>query len=132
MGGSVRDHRKVQFEDRSLADVNIDGITPEVLQMVDTRLSEGRLLNGSDEEHHRRVAFIGMEIKKQLFPTLDPIGREIKIAGTAYTIIGLAEEKGSFLGNNMDNFVYLPLTTFERQFGATGPWTSSCRWRTYR
>ncbi len=117
VGGSVETYRKVQYEDRSLADVNINGITPEVLQMVDTRLQEGRLLNESDEEHHRRVAYVGMELKKQLFPTLDPIGREIKIAGTAYTIIGLAEEKGSFLGNNMDNVVYLPMSTFERQFG---------------
>ena len=117
VGGSVDTSRKVQFGDKSLADVEISGITPEVLQMVDTRLLEGRLINESDEEHNRRVAFIGMELKKELFPTIDPIGREIKIAGTPYTVIGLAEEKGSFLGNNMDNFVYMPLSTFEHQFG---------------
>jgi putative ABC transport system permease protein len=117
VGGSVETSRKVQYEDQSLADVDISGVTPEVLNMVDTRLQEGRLINESDEAHHRRVAFVGMEIKKQLFPTIDPIGREIKIAGTPYTIIGLAEEKGSFLGQNMDNFVSLPLSTFERQFG---------------
>jgi putative ABC transport system permease protein len=63
------------------------------------------------------VAFIGQEVKKRLFGLLDPIGREIDIAGVPYIIVGLAEEKGSFLGNNMDNFVDIPLSAFEKQFG---------------
>jgi putative ABC transport system permease protein len=85
--------------------------------MVDTRLAEGRLINESDVQHRRRVAVIGAEVKKQLFPYADPIGQDIKIAGVPYTIVGLAEEKGSFLGHNMDNFASIPLSTFERQFG---------------
>ena len=117
VGGSVETSRKVKYGNQSLADVQINGLTPEVLAMVDTRLQEGRLINQSDEEHRRRVAFIGMEVKKRLFENRDPIGREIKIGGTPYTVIGLAEERGSFLGQNMDNFVDVPLSTFERQFG---------------
>lgn len=117
VGGDVGTSRKVKFGNQSLADVYINGETPEVLMMTDTRLLEGRLINQSDEDHRRRVAFVGQEIRKQLFPGLDPIGKEIRISGVPYTIVGLAEEKGSFLGNNMDNFVIIPLSTFERHFG---------------
>jgi len=117
VGGSTGTSRKVKYGSQSLADVEIDGTTPEVLMMTDTRLLEGRVINQNDVQHRRRVAFVGMEIKKQLFPGIDPIGKEIRVAGVPYEIIGLAEEKGSFLGSNMDNFVQIPLTTFERQFG---------------
>lgn len=85
--------------------------------MTDTRLSEGRLVNTSDNAHRRRVAFIGLELKKQLFPNIDPIGRVIQIAGVGFDVIGVAEEKGSFLGQNLDSFVEIPLTTFENRFG---------------
>jgi putative ABC transport system permease protein len=117
VGGQVNTSRKVKYGNQSLADVEIAGLTPEVHLMTDTRLLEGRVFTTNDEEHKRRVAFIGQEVKKRLFGMLDPIGREIDIAGVPYTIVGLAEEKGSFLGNNMDNFVDIPLSAFEKQFG---------------
>lgn len=117
VGGQVATSRKIKYGNQSLADVEISGATPELSLMTDTRLAEGRLITQSDVEHRRRVAFVGAEIKKQLFSGLDPIGKEIAIAGVPYEIIGLAEEKGSFLGQNLDNFVDIPLTTFEKQFG---------------
>jgi putative ABC transport system permease protein len=118
VGGRTWTSRKVKYGRESLADVFLLGMTPEIFQMTDTRLLEGRLINQGDVEHRRRVAFVGMEIKEQLFPGLDPIGKEIQIAGVPYEIIGLAEKKGSFLGENMDNFVSIPLSAFERQFGS--------------
>jgi putative ABC transport system permease protein len=117
VGGQVGTSRKIKFGNQSLADVEISGSTPELSLMTDTRLLEGRLINQNDVEHRRRVAFVGMEIKKQLFSAIDPIGKEIAIAGVPYEIVGVAEEKGSFLGQNLDNFVDIPLTTFEKQFG---------------
>ena len=117
VGGKIETSRKVKFGNQSLADVNIRGITPEVNLMTDTRLSEGRLVNTNDNLHRRRVAFIGLEIKKQLFPNIDPIGRVIQIGGVGFDVIGVAEEKGSFLGQNLDSFAEIPLTTFERRFG---------------
>jgi len=117
VGGRLSTSRKVKFGNQSLADVDIRGITPEVNLMTDTRLSEGRLVNTNDNLHRRRVAFIGLEIKKQLFPNIDPIGRVIEIGGVGYDVIGIAEEKGSFLGQNLDSFAEIPLTTFESRFG---------------
>jgi len=117
VGGNAQTVRKVQYRNQSLADVDIAGLTSEVHQMTDTRLQEGRMINASDDQHRRRVAFIGQEVKKRLYPNLDPIGREVKVGGIPFTIIGYAEGKGSFLGNNMDNFVDIPLSTFERNFG---------------
>ena len=57
------------------------------------------------------------KLKKQLFSNTDPIGRIIQISGVGYEVIGLAEEKGSFLGQNLDSFAEIPLTTFEARFG---------------
>jgi putative ABC transport system permease protein len=117
VGGRLESNRKVKYGNQSLADVEIRGTTPEVGLMTDTRLSEGRLVNTNDNEHHRRVAFIGLELKKKLFPNIDPIGRQVQISGVGYQVIGIAEEKGSFLGQNLDMFAEIPLTTFENHFG---------------
>jgi putative ABC transport system permease protein len=50
-------------------------------------------------------------------PGLDPIGREIRVDGEAYTVIGLGIRQGKTLGQSRDNYVYMPVTTWMRKYG---------------
>src|SRR5262249_7086148 len=68
--------------------------------------------------HSRPVAIIGSDVRDELFPGLDPIGRMIKIEDVPYKVIGLLEKKGSVFGETQDKVVHIPLTSFIKNFGS--------------
>ena len=59
---------------------------------------EGRGFTDSDEEHASHVAIIGTDIVDNLFAGIDPLGQELRVDGTPYTIIGVGEKQGSTFG----------------------------------
>jgi putative ABC transport system permease protein len=118
--GAIADTRKrVKRGADHLEDVRISGVTASVIDIIDIKLEqgEGRYVSNFEEEHNRAVAFIGWEIKDKLFPFVDPIGKEIKISNKKFKIVGIAQKRGSFLGQSRDNFVHIPITTFFKHFG---------------
>jgi putative ABC transport system permease protein len=77
----------------------------------------GRNLSEEDLRVHRKVAVIGWNISQQLFPFIDPIGKEIRLDGRKYTVVGVFDEKASAMGGNFDNYVLVPVTTWIDQYG---------------
>jgi putative ABC transport system permease protein len=60
---------------------------------------------------------IGAEVKEKLFEGRDPIGQTLKIQNAPMTVIGVEEKRGTFMGQSMDNNLYIPLLTFGHIFG---------------
>jgi putative ABC transport system permease protein len=100
-----------------LRQVLIGGSTANLLQIVDFQVAEGRYFTETEYDKKIQVAFIGPTLVDELFPGLDPIGRTFKIKGQTFTVIGVAKKRGSFLGNNQDNFAMIPLSTHIKIFG---------------
>ena len=71
-------------------------------------VTSGRLIAPQEYEQGSRVAVIGEDVRTYFFPGLDPIGREIQIAGLPYTVVGVAEKQGSAFGVSLDRFVVVP------------------------
>jgi putative ABC transport system permease protein len=63
------------------------------------------------------VAVVGSDVADKLFEHTDPIGRDVRILGNRYTVIGVIAKKGQVLGQSFDGFVLLPMTTFEELYG---------------
>jgi putative ABC transport system permease protein len=63
------------------------------------------------------VALIGADIEEQVLKGEDPIGKEIRVDGVPYTVIGLGEKQGKTLGQSQDDWVGVPLTAFQRTYG---------------
>jgi putative ABC transport system permease protein len=63
------------------------------------------------------VALIGADIEENLLKFQDPLGKEIRVDGVPYTVIGLAEKQGKTLGQSQDNWVAVPLTSFQKTYG---------------
>lgn len=80
-------------------------------------LNGGRNLTEDDVRFHRNVAVVGAAVVEQLFPTESPLGKEIKIAGKNFNIVGILEAKGSSLGQNQDAVVLVPITRFMSDHG---------------
>lgn len=108
---------RIKFRDQSLRDVSITGTTSNHIGIVDFEVAQGRYHSADDDHYRRRVAFIGDQVKERLFGNLDPIGKQIRIDGTKYEVIGVAKKQGSLFGENEDEFVIIPFSVHIRQFG---------------
>jgi putative ABC transport system permease protein len=80
---------------------------------------EGRGFSQADDEHGAHVALIGYDIYENLMKFEDPINKEIRVDGVPYTVIGMGEKQGKTLGQSQDNWVAVPLTTFQRTYGGS-------------
>jgi putative ABC transport system permease protein len=111
-GGSAKRGRVVQ------KNVSIQGITDNIPRIGAIReLAAGRHLVPQDIEQASLVGVVGTDIVDAFFGTMEPIGKEIEVDGHPIRIVGVAEKKGSVFGNSMDNFVWLPISTFQKLYG---------------
>ena len=79
-------------------------------------VAAGRFFNRQEVEARERVCVLGFGPRKDLFPILDPIGRELNIRGRPYRIIGTMVERKSIVGAMGENYVVVPWTTYEKDF----------------
>ncbi|MEO3811282.1 ABC transporter permease [Sphaerisporangium sp. B11E5] len=80
-------------------------------------LHRGRYLSATDVDTRRRVAVLGSEVADKLFQDVDPIGRQITVAGVRFRVIGLYEPVGATFGVARDQEVHIPVTTAQRLVG---------------
>ena len=108
----------VAYADQSSSDTWVRGLTPSMGFILDQDLVAGRMINDTDLQNASKVAVIGDDILEKLMPGRDPIGREVRIDGEMYQVIGLGKRQGKTLGQSRDNFVLIPITTWMRQYGS--------------
>lgn len=108
---------KVKRGNKGLRRVLTAGATANLIDIVDFEVGEGRSFTPEEYDRNSRVVFIGPTVVEELFEGRDPIGKTMKIQGRKFTVIGIAKKRGSFLGNNQDNFVLIPLSTYAKIFG---------------
>ncbi len=111
------DGAEVRFRDRRTHDASVGGVTATYPETNTHPVTLGRFFTEAEERHGARVAVIGEGIVEALFPHLDPLGREISLRGVPFRVIGVFEEKGSFLGGGEANrHVVVPMGVFDRLF----------------
>ncbi|MEX2182697.1 MAG: ABC transporter permease [Gemmatimonadaceae bacterium] len=74
-------------------------------------ITSGRAFGAQDVANGARVIVIGTEVASHYFKGLDPLDRELRIAGQPYTVIGVIEEQGSVFGFSMDRMTIAPYTS---------------------
>ncbi len=83
-------------------------------------LAAGRAFTAEDLQYARPVALLGSEVADVLFPNETPLGKDITIGRVRLRVVGVLEEKGSFLGYNPDNRVMAPITYLMSAYGDGG------------
>ncbi len=96
--------------------VTLIGTDENHFMITNTIVTEGRPLNAQDIAFNRKVCLIGNDIIVKVFPSVSPIGKEIKVGNHKYTVIGILEEKGAILGQSQDNNVIIPISQFLKYF----------------
>src|SRR5271167_4988679 len=107
----------VKYGEHSLSDTMVWGMTPAVAVTRDIDIDAGRMFGESDLEHGAPVAVVGTDVVDNLLPGVDPMGKEIRVDGWVYRIVGVGKKKGSTLGQSLDNYVFLPMTSWMKQYG---------------
>ena len=116
VGAEAVSWRKVKYKNKHLSNMTIVGATANITEIANHDVYEGRGISEFEVEHNRQVCFVGWEIVENLFPNEDPMGKDIKIGNDYFRIIGVAKKKGTFLGDNQDNFILIPITTYQKIF----------------
>ena len=80
----------------------------------DYAVSNGRFISYVDTANRNYVCVIGTYVANELFGMTDPIGKILKINGSAYTIIGVLEEEGDSTETSADNMVIIPYSVAAR------------------
>ena len=101
----------------SLKDTNLRAWTPQMAELYDVDLVEGRHMTEADLHSAAPVCVIGMDLVDNLLPGVDPLGKEIRWNNTPCEVIGVGKKEGSSLGTSLDNWIILPLTTYKKEFG---------------
>src|SRR5208282_6634797 len=118
VGAALRNNTgHVKYAEQSISDTTVQGITPSMAPIYDTDLSAGRMLTEADLENRSPVVVVGTDIAKHLMPGLDPLGREIRLDGWTYQVVGVGKKKGKTLGQSLDNYVMIPITAYLKQYG---------------
>lgn len=114
VGGKI-----VRFNnEKTNPNIPIVGVNQELFIARDLKIGEGRNLSRTDYEYSKFTAVIGTDIKDALFKNnIDPIGQQIKISNFNFEVVGVFEKRGSILGQSQDNYICIPLGTFEKCFG---------------
>jgi putative ABC transport system permease protein len=107
----------VRRGDHVLQRVEVRGVEPGYMDVDDLPVARGRPVGEVDQRTRALACVIGAEVADQLFGTLDPLGREIRIAGLQCVVVGIGERKGSSFGASRDLYVLVPLPVFERLWG---------------
>ena len=111
---------KVEYRDVEIETATVAGATPEYAPNNTHFVRDGRNLSQMDVRAGRRVVVIGHAIANRLFPFVDPLGRDVRIDGREYEVIGVFDEKKSAFNAGYDNYLLVPISTFVNTYGLRG------------
>ncbi len=104
-----------------LRDVSTHGTLPDYPLVSTANIAEGRFFTETEERSAASVAVIGSEVAEILFPGISPVGLTVKMQGLNFTVIGVYEKQGNFLGLvSFDRRIVIPLKTMRKFY--TGNW----------
>ncbi len=112
-----RGHARLKYGNESIRDVYVGGATFNYIDIVDIEVAQGRYHAQEDDLYRKKVCLIGEDIREKFFTGVDPLGKVIRIDGTRYTVIGVAKKRGSMFGDSQDEFVVIPFSAHQQQFG---------------
>jgi putative ABC transport system permease protein len=109
---------RVVYNNHSSKDTDVRGWTWSMPPIYGMNIDRGRGFTPIDEQRRNHVAIIGYDIVDNQIGQEDPIGKQIRVDGEQYTVIGVGERKGKTLGQSQDNWVAIPLPTFLSVYGS--------------
>ena len=119
VGAQVNQLGRTKANGQTVEDTTVYGVTANIGDMKTEEPAQGRYITDTDNEHRSTVALIGADIADRLFPGRDPIGKELDVDGRPYEVVGVGKTIGTVLGQTQDNFVYIPIQTWLKDYATS-------------
>lgn len=107
----------------------VTATTPDYPDVRNFYPAQGQFINQIDIDHAKRVCVLGQTVASTLFNDVNPIGKSILIKGELFQVIGVMEYKGATQFMDMDDQVFIPLSTaYSRLIGNKSVGGHSVSW----
>lgn len=97
--------------------IQVAGITVDAMKTNNWNVDYGRDLRETDVQYSSNVCLLGNELVEKLFRGMNPVGQEIRVDGKPLRVIGVLEAQPSLFGQSRDNYIVMPITTFQSMYG---------------
>jgi putative ABC transport system permease protein len=114
---------KIVYQTKSTTDSTVRGWTWTMPALSNMNVETGRGFTEVEDQHSAHVAIIGCDIVDKVLGGGDPLGKEVRVNGAPYTVVGVSECQGKMMGQSMDNWMAIPLTSFLQGYGSQGSLT---------
>ncbi|NJL53577.1 MAG: FtsX-like permease family protein [Hydrococcus sp. SU_1_0] len=108
------DRLRVTWADQD-TQVDVTGTTPEYTSVRNAGVQRGRFFSALELQQHQRVAVLGSETARTLFGERHPLGAKIRLRNHSFQVIGVMAEKGSSMGMNQDEAIFIPISVMASQ-----------------
>lgn len=118
-GPGRNERERVFYRNQRSKQLNVLGTTEQFARISFLELAQGRFYNENEVQHRRNVVVLGQTPYKALFQNVDPIGKIVRVGREQFTVVGVAAPRPGMggLGSGEDDFVAMPMTTFQKVFG---------------
>lgn len=96
------------------AEASYQGVSASFPTVESAKIAEGRFFTNDESTGLARVAVLGANRAKELFPNVDPLGKIFSLKDVNFVVIGVMEKRGSVAFSNPDDLVYIPLDTAQK------------------
>ncbi|MEW6051388.1 MAG: ABC transporter permease [Candidatus Zixiibacteriota bacterium] len=106
---------EIKYKNRKANRPFIMGTWPDFLRVNNRVITSGRFLTETDQQFRAMVCVIGADIASALYEDEEPVGKEIRMNGNLFEVIGVFEKvKSSFGNDELNRVAAIPLSTFEK------------------
>jgi putative ABC transport system permease protein len=108
----------IKYDSKTVSDVNMVPVSHEFIDIQGLEFEKGRFYNESEANSGAKVIVLGSEITKSLFGELEPVGKDVRVYGQRFTVIGVLKKKGAELfGSSDDVSAYIPVNFLRQLYG---------------
>lgn len=97
--------------------ISVIGVTMGSFRTNAVTVKDGREINESDVQYSNDVCLLGDDVTQKLFPNTNPVGLTVRVDGFPLKVIGILDKQPEFFGQSMDNYIVMPITSFQSMYG---------------
>ncbi len=114
----VRERAQVKYGNKNDS-IEVIGTTPEYQRVQNSYVEKGSFFTESDVLYKEKVCVVGKTVVRDIFEETDPIGKQLRLNNVAFRVVGVMQEKGSMGPWDMDNRIFIPLSTAQKRLFGT-------------